>query len=132
MIRLRRYLLTYFTWKTLSNHICEDLRKPKAPNRADKGGGGDAWPGGFEREKKQQPLLNSIFKFGTRDLLDFSSDQDACASSCPVSINSSQPASTQNCSALSILFMQLVLLCLYNINKINNGVVDDSRVCQVK
>jgi hypothetical protein len=32
MIRFRRYLLTYFTWKTLSNHVFEDLRKPKAPN----------------------------------------------------------------------------------------------------
>jgi hypothetical protein len=32
MIRFRRYLLTYFTWKTLSNHVFEDLQKPKAPN----------------------------------------------------------------------------------------------------
>jgi hypothetical protein len=32
MIRFRRYLLTYFTWKTLSNHVFEDLWKPKAPN----------------------------------------------------------------------------------------------------
>jgi hypothetical protein len=32
MIRIRRYLFTYFTWKTLSNHVFEDLRKPKAPN----------------------------------------------------------------------------------------------------
>jgi hypothetical protein len=32
MIRFRRYLFTYFTWKTLSNHVFEDLRKPKAPN----------------------------------------------------------------------------------------------------
>jgi hypothetical protein len=31
MIRIRRYLFTYFTWKTLSNHVFEDLRKPKAP-----------------------------------------------------------------------------------------------------
>jgi hypothetical protein len=30
--RLRRYMFTYFTWKTLSNHVFEDLRKPKAPN----------------------------------------------------------------------------------------------------
>ena len=30
--RFRRYLFTYFTWKTLSNHVFEDLRKPKAPN----------------------------------------------------------------------------------------------------
>jgi hypothetical protein len=29
-------MFTYFTWKTLSNHIFEDLRKPKAPNRAHK------------------------------------------------------------------------------------------------
>jgi hypothetical protein len=28
----RRYLLTYFTPKTLLNHVFEDLRKPKAPN----------------------------------------------------------------------------------------------------
>jgi hypothetical protein len=33
MIRIRRYLFTYFTWKILSNHVFEDLRKPKAPNR---------------------------------------------------------------------------------------------------
>jgi hypothetical protein len=33
MIRIRRYLFTYFTWKTLSNHVFEDLRKPKAPNK---------------------------------------------------------------------------------------------------
>jgi hypothetical protein len=32
MTRFRRYLFTYFTWKTLSNHVFEDLRKPKAPN----------------------------------------------------------------------------------------------------
>jgi hypothetical protein len=32
MIRIRRYLFTYFTWKTLSNHVFEDLQKPKAPN----------------------------------------------------------------------------------------------------
>jgi hypothetical protein len=32
MIRIRRYLFTYFTWKTLSNYFFEDLRKPKAPN----------------------------------------------------------------------------------------------------
>jgi hypothetical protein len=29
--RFRRYLFAYFTWKTLSNHVFEDLRKPKAP-----------------------------------------------------------------------------------------------------
>jgi hypothetical protein len=33
MIRIRRYLFTYFTWKTLSNLVFEDLRKPKAPNK---------------------------------------------------------------------------------------------------
>jgi hypothetical protein len=32
MTQFRRYLFTYFTWKTLSNHVFEDLRKPKAPN----------------------------------------------------------------------------------------------------
>jgi hypothetical protein len=32
MTRFRRYMFTYFTWKTLSNHVFEDLRKPKAPN----------------------------------------------------------------------------------------------------
>jgi hypothetical protein len=32
MIRIRRYLFTYFTWKTLSNHVFEDLRRTKAPN----------------------------------------------------------------------------------------------------
>jgi hypothetical protein len=30
--RFWRYLFTHFTWKTLSNHVFEDLRKPKAPN----------------------------------------------------------------------------------------------------
>jgi hypothetical protein len=32
MTRFRRYLSTYFTWKTLLNHVFEDLQKPKAPN----------------------------------------------------------------------------------------------------
>jgi hypothetical protein len=32
MTRFRRCLFTYFTWKTLSNYVFEDLRKPKAPN----------------------------------------------------------------------------------------------------
>jgi hypothetical protein len=35
MIRIRRYLFTYFTWETLSNYVFEDLQKPKAPNKAD-------------------------------------------------------------------------------------------------
>jgi hypothetical protein len=35
MIRIRRYLFTYFTWKTLSSHVFKDLRKPKAPNSHD-------------------------------------------------------------------------------------------------
>jgi hypothetical protein len=29
---VRRYLLMYYTLETLSNHVFEDLRKPKAPN----------------------------------------------------------------------------------------------------
>jgi hypothetical protein len=33
VIQFRRYLLTHFTWKTLLNHVFEDLRKPKAPNK---------------------------------------------------------------------------------------------------
>ena len=33
VIQFRRYLFTHFTWKTLSNHVFEDLRKPKAPNK---------------------------------------------------------------------------------------------------
>ena len=32
-IRVRRYLLMYYTPETLLNHVFEDLRKPKAPNR---------------------------------------------------------------------------------------------------
>jgi hypothetical protein len=32
LTRVRRYLLTYHTWKILLNHIFEDLRKTKAPN----------------------------------------------------------------------------------------------------
>jgi hypothetical protein len=35
LIQVRRYLLMYFTPKTLLNHVVEDLRKPKAPNRLD-------------------------------------------------------------------------------------------------
>jgi hypothetical protein len=33
MIRIRRYMFTYFTWETLLNYVFEDLRKPKAPNK---------------------------------------------------------------------------------------------------
>jgi hypothetical protein len=33
LIRVRRYLLMYFTPETLLNHVFEDLRKPKAPNK---------------------------------------------------------------------------------------------------
>jgi hypothetical protein len=35
-------MFTYFTWKTLSNHVFEDLRKPKAPN---------TWCLGLQRNK---------------------------------------------------------------------------------
>ena len=31
--RVRRYLFTHYTPETLLNHVFEDLRKPKAPNR---------------------------------------------------------------------------------------------------
>jgi hypothetical protein len=37
MTRFRRYLFTYSTWKTLLNHVFEDLRKPKAPNNQQRG-----------------------------------------------------------------------------------------------
>jgi hypothetical protein len=30
---VRRYLSTCYTWKTLLNHVFEDLRRTKAPNR---------------------------------------------------------------------------------------------------
>jgi hypothetical protein len=33
LIRVRRYLFTHYTLETLLNHVFEDLRKPKAPNR---------------------------------------------------------------------------------------------------
>jgi hypothetical protein len=33
LTQVRRYLLMYYTPETLSNHVFEDLRKPKAPNR---------------------------------------------------------------------------------------------------
>jgi hypothetical protein len=33
LIRIRRYLSTHYTPKTLLNHVFEDLRKPKAPNK---------------------------------------------------------------------------------------------------
>jgi hypothetical protein len=36
LIQVRRYLLMYFTPKTLLNHVFEDLRKPKAPNNTQK------------------------------------------------------------------------------------------------
>jgi hypothetical protein len=32
LIRVRRYLLMYYTPETLLNHVFEDLRKPKGPN----------------------------------------------------------------------------------------------------
>jgi hypothetical protein len=32
LTRVRRYLLIRYTWKTLLNHVFEDLRKTKAPN----------------------------------------------------------------------------------------------------
>jgi hypothetical protein len=32
LTHVRRYLLMYYTPETLSNHVFEDLRKPKAPN----------------------------------------------------------------------------------------------------
>jgi hypothetical protein len=32
LTRVRRYLLICYTWKTLLNHVFEDLRKTKAPN----------------------------------------------------------------------------------------------------
>jgi hypothetical protein len=32
LIQVRRYLLMYFTSKTLLDYVFEDLRKPKAPN----------------------------------------------------------------------------------------------------
>jgi hypothetical protein len=38
LIRVRRYLLMYFTPETLLNHVFEDLRKPKAPNTTQPGG----------------------------------------------------------------------------------------------
>jgi hypothetical protein len=33
LIQIRRYLSTHYTSETLLNHVFEDLRKPKAPNR---------------------------------------------------------------------------------------------------
>jgi hypothetical protein len=32
LFRVRRFLYIYYTWKTLLNHVFEDLRKTKAPN----------------------------------------------------------------------------------------------------
>jgi hypothetical protein len=43
LIRVRRYLLMYFTPETLLNHVFEDLRKPKAPDRQ--------WPSGVEAKR---------------------------------------------------------------------------------
>jgi hypothetical protein len=37
LTRVRRYLFIYYTWETLLNHVFEDLRKTKAPNKS-------AWP----------------------------------------------------------------------------------------
>jgi hypothetical protein len=33
LTQVRRYLFMYYTPETLLNHVFEDLRKPKAPNR---------------------------------------------------------------------------------------------------
>jgi hypothetical protein len=33
LIQIRRYLFMYYTPETLLNHVFEDLRKPKAPNK---------------------------------------------------------------------------------------------------
>jgi hypothetical protein len=33
LFRVRRYLYIYYTWETLLNHVFEDLRKTKAPNK---------------------------------------------------------------------------------------------------
>jgi hypothetical protein len=33
IIWVRRYLFIHFTWKILSNHVFEDLRRTKAPNK---------------------------------------------------------------------------------------------------
>jgi hypothetical protein len=33
LTRVRRYLFTCYTWKTLLNHVFEDLRKTKAPQQ---------------------------------------------------------------------------------------------------
>ena len=33
LFRFWRFLYIYYTWKTLLNHVFEDLRKTKAPNR---------------------------------------------------------------------------------------------------
>jgi hypothetical protein len=35
LTRVRRYLFICYTWKTLLNHVFEDLRKTKAPNKDD-------------------------------------------------------------------------------------------------
>jgi hypothetical protein len=35
LFRVRRYLYIYYTWETLLNHVFEDLRKTKAPNKID-------------------------------------------------------------------------------------------------
>jgi hypothetical protein len=35
IIWVRRYLFIHFTWKILSNHVFEDLRRTKAPNSND-------------------------------------------------------------------------------------------------
>jgi hypothetical protein len=35
--QVRRYLFMYYTPETLLNHVFEDLRKPKAPNKKDFG-----------------------------------------------------------------------------------------------
>jgi hypothetical protein len=33
LTRVRRYMFICHTWKTLLNHVFEDLRRTKAPNR---------------------------------------------------------------------------------------------------
>jgi hypothetical protein len=45
-VQVRRYLLMYYTPETLLNHVFEDLRKPKAPNRIT----GEIFVGYFEED----------------------------------------------------------------------------------
>jgi hypothetical protein len=64
--RFQRYLFTHFTWKTLSNHVFEDLRKPKAPNTHPMTNGQVERANGMILQGLKPHIYNDLNKFGRR------------------------------------------------------------------